>query len=304
MNKLRFVPLFILLALMLGSAGCGLKFFAPKFVSPARQQIIQLNESGQNAYQRGDFEGGIAQFQESLHLSRSVEDYEYITKNIIHLAALYRAKKDYATAQVILDGILDEPKLAFPAASRAEAHVLRSLIYLDLLDAASARTSATAALSACARQDCDNLAKVHNLLARLDVLAGSYEPALKHAREGQSLSASRGDLAEEANGYRLIGDALAGQREYDKSIESYLKALELDHKFGASSKVYMDLEALGRTYERKGAKERAVEYYRRALMVSRSTKNEPAIRNCVEALRRLGYEPVERTLPVKETEGK
>lgn len=101
-------------------------------------------------------------------------------------------------------------------------------------------------------------------LAILYMKKGEYEEAERIFSE---IVKAKGNTHISSALYFATGDLHIAQKRYQKAIESYEKALDMDRNAGFYDGIAQDLYKIGKAYESLNKKEKAFVYLKRAMMV-------------------------------------
>jgi tetratricopeptide (TPR) repeat protein len=253
------------LAALLLATGCGGK--AP-VVPESESAATRWDQRGHEAAARGDHGAATDAFRQALAAYRSIENVDGIAVELMNLAASQHRLGAADAAAAALDEILRGDGLSFSDVARAEAAYRRALFAFEDGRTAQVEPWLGRATTFCAPSNCAAAGRVSNLRARLALVSGDRAGAIAAARSGLDANRKQGDVIEEANSLRLLGDAHFAAGETTPAQGFFAQALELDKRAGAATKIALDLLGLGRCALKAGDKTAAREYFRRALSVS------------------------------------
>lgn len=231
------------------------------------QQASALNQRAARAYEQGDYRRAAALYEQALRLNAAVENPDGIAVNALSLARTLQAGGDAMAARRVLDDLLADGPVPLPQARRAEAQARKAQLYLDANDVARALEWSEKALASCV--GCTALPAIQMLRGRAALAAGDSVAALDWA--GKVLAANApgsSDPGERANALRLTGEARIARGEPRAAVAPLEQALELDRGLGLSSRIYLDLMALGRAHLQLRNRTAAKDYFSRARSVS------------------------------------
>jgi tetratricopeptide (TPR) repeat protein len=230
----------------------------PPVRSTAQIRTQGFNTQGMDRYKAGDLPHALSYFEQALQTAQSVEDDDAIAVARLNLSMVYlgMGRQDEALKQ--LDGVLDDPRLAFSNDRRAEAALRRAM-------------AVQAGDRAAAGSGCGVRGKILNLKAYQALQAGRAEEGLRFAQQAQGALA-KDDALERANALRLQGSACIALGTPAAAAAPLAEALKLDKAAGASEKIYQDLLLLGQASADRP--EVARDYWTRAREVALAANNK------------------------------
>jgi tetratricopeptide (TPR) repeat protein len=259
-------------------------------VPSAAMKAAELNRKGEAAYAKGDYELSYRYYREALRISRSIEDFPSIARNVVNTAAALRALGRPDDARSLLEGLVATEHIDIPAETGSEARYLLGLLVLDAGRVDEALSQTENALADCG-SSCPAFGRIHILRARVFLEKGETSTVLENASRGLSWSRKRGELREEANALRVMAHAHEYDGAYDEALRLYNDALAIDKAQALGLKVYHDLMGLARVTKAQGLRGRAVEYYQRAYSVAQGLGRWAAATEALEGLRVLDVAP-------------
>jgi len=241
----------------------------PPARSTAQIRAQGFNTQGMDRYKAGDLPHALTYFEQALQLAQSIEDDDAIAVARLNLSMVYlgMGRQDEALKQ--LDGVLDEPRLAFSNDRRAEA-ALRRAMAVQAGDRAGAAQALDRADALCGSR-CAVRGKILNLKAYLALTSGRPEEGLRFAQQAHGALA-KDDALERANALRLQGSACIALKTPAAAVAPLEEALKLDKAAGASEKIYQDLLLLGQASADRP--ELARDYWSRAHDVALAADNK------------------------------
>ncbi|MDM0079379.1 tetratricopeptide repeat protein [Variovorax sp. J31P179] len=241
----------------------------PPVRSTAQIRAQGFNTQGMDRYKAGDLPHALTYFEQALQLAQSIEDDDAIAVARLNLSMVYlgMGRQDEALKQ--LDGVLDEPRLAFSNDRRAEA-ALRRAMAVQAGDRAGAAQALDRADALCGSR-CAVRGKILNLKAYLALTSGRPEEGLRFAQQAHGALA-KDDALERANALRLQGSACIALKTPAAAVAPLEEALKLDKAAGASEKIYQDLLLLGQASADRP--ELARDYWSRAHDVALAADNK------------------------------
>lgn len=247
--------------LWLGVEGCSGSPPAP--VPPVKERAVARNRQGLLAEARGDRDGALAAFGESLKLHRSVEDFPGAAVALLNLARVHRLRGEIPLAKETIDAA--DPLLPPGSPLFPEMAFEKAMIGIASGDLPAAKEWATRAVDT---EKGDASGRMLNLLARILFLEGRNDEA--HGLAERALSANRtgGARGEEANSLRLLGDIATARKDRGRAGEFYAASLSIDKDIANSRKIAADLRALGALAAGAEDTGTALGFYTRAYDVS------------------------------------
>jgi tetratricopeptide (TPR) repeat protein len=264
---------------------CGGGPAGPK-LSPVREDVVGNAESALKAYQRGDAELALFYYSEALRLSRSVDDIPATALYLNSVAAAHRRLGNAEEAHSAVDQVLTAEHLTYPREQRAEAAMIKAVLYKDEGAHEAALEWTGEAIATCA--DCPASYRYRNLKARVLSLSGEHVLALETASAALTGARFAEDRPEEANALRVMADSQTALGRYGEARGLYAEALSIDKALGLSSKVAADLLGFGDAAKGEGRMEEALGYYLRALEAGRAgghRQAETRARTAIEDLK-------------------
>jgi tetratricopeptide (TPR) repeat protein len=241
----------------------------PPVRSTAQIRAQGFNTQGMDRYKAGDLPHALTYFEQALQLAQSIEDDDAIAVARLNLSMVYlgMGRQDEALKQ--LDGVLDEPRLAFSNDRRAEA-ALRRAMAVQAGDRAGAAQALDRADALCGSR-CAVRGKILNLKGYLALTSGRPVEGLRFAQQAHGALA-KDDSLERANALRLQGSACIALKTPAAAVAPLEEALKLDKAAGASEKIYQDLLLLGQASADRP--ELARDYWSRAHDVALAADNK------------------------------
>jgi tetratricopeptide (TPR) repeat protein len=187
----RFASLFLLLL-----GGCA--------SAPSPTESVSLNQTGTEAYRRGDLAAAREAFGKAIQVS--AKGSESFVVNALSLARVEQAAGDADAAHRALDQVLGSG--AAPGL-RAEAAGRKALLYLSAADLKQAADWQARAQALC--ESCRAQGAILNIGARIALASGQPEAATQLAERVLKLPASDEMRAEQANARRILSEASAAQ---------------------------------------------------------------------------------------------
>ena len=247
--------------LWLGFGGCSGAPPAP--VPPVKERAAARNRQGLAAEARGDRDGAVAAFDESLKLHRSVEDFSGTAVALLNLARVHRLRGEIPLAKETIDAA--DPLLLPGDPLFPEMAFEKAMIDLATGDLPAAKEWATRAVDA---GKGDASGRMLNLLARILLLEGRGDEARGVAESALGANRKAGARGEEANSLRLLGDIATARKDRARAGEHYEASLSIDKGIAKSGKIAADLRALGALAAEEEDTGKALGFYTRAYEVS------------------------------------
>ncbi len=233
---------------------------APPRPPAAVERASSADHEAKRALSDGDLPVARNLFEQSLRLQQSLDNLPGVAIAAINLAYVHHKMNNDAAALRLLDGIVQDRLVPYPADLRALAAFRRAVI---LVDGASkdAPAAVETAVQLCAAS-CTYTPGLYNLRARLALAGKDYAAAAGFAK---SAADAAGDSKEElANARRNQAAAESALGQPAPALEHYLAALELDKQLGLARRIADDLGGVSRALEKLGRKDEAAAYARRA----------------------------------------
>jgi tetratricopeptide (TPR) repeat protein len=258
----------LLAALLLASCGS-----APQRPPVALEQARAADKSAHRAMRDGDLVWARELFAQSLALQQSLDNLAGSAIAMINLATVSHRLDDDAAALRLLDRILADGALSYPAELRAAAAFRKAVILADIGRPVEAESALALAAKECA-QPCKLRPGMDNLRARLELLKGNTVAALELAKQAM-VGAEKEELA---NAWRISASAGAALGQHGAALAHYQAALELDKELGLSARIAEDLNGVALMLRQLGRKEEAEGYARRAAAVIEAARLGPVTR--------------------------
>lgn len=252
----------------------------------AVRQSIELNFAGQEAFDDGDNDGAFARYEDAMRLSRSIEDAEGIAVNLINMAIILKDSGKQQRAVAKLDEILKNDLIEFPSGLVAEAAYIKARIYLDY----SSDRKAAEELAQRAREECEGCeaeGRIFNLTGRIAYVQGQYNTAFYWGQKGLSSSRRDNNEREAANAVRIMADSKLAIKEYDEALELFGQALEADKRLAHSRKIMRDLMGMGYSLEGLKQNDKALTFFRRAIVIASYSKDDKTLSDASKAINRM-----------------
>ncbi len=243
--------------------GCG---HTPEMRSPRLIQAIEFNQQGEKAFNQGDFNLAISNFQESLHLNQSLENIDGIAVNQLNLAKVFQMQGNLSESHRYTDNLLSERILHFSSGHLAAAATRKSLLLLQQHDLAMADHWIEQASVFC-DEKCSLSGSILNVKTLIALERGDTAAAVILSDRALKGNAEASRL-ERANALRLAGKARFMSREYAQSLSLLEQALALDKQLGLPEKITSDMELLAMAHAAVGDAQKAEEYQERAKRVT------------------------------------
>jgi tetratricopeptide (TPR) repeat protein len=256
--KKTFKPVVLLCLPLALLTACGSP--APPRPPAAVENAISADKEARRALRDGDLPVARNLFEQSLRLQQSLDNLPGVASAAISLAAVYHRMNDDAKALALLDGILKDQLVPYPAELRAMASFRKAVILVDG-NSKEAAAAVEAAAQLCVKS-CEFVAGLNNLRARLALGSKDYATAAIFA---MAAADAAGDNKEElANARRHAAAARAALGQTGPALEHYLAALELDKQLGLPRRIAEDLDGVAKMLDKLGRKDEAASYARRA----------------------------------------
>ena len=225
-----------------------------------REQSAQAHQRAGEALARGDHTEALRHYQGALDRSRAVENQEAVAATLLNVAAALHRRGDFAAARAkLLDLTEHDPPFGAAYVGRAEARL--ALIELQSNRTSEAARHAARASELCSEAQCPWRMALLGVLARIALESGDLDLATTRA-------AQAGDRREEANAWRLLGEAAARSGRNDEARSAFSAALTIDKEIEAPARIALDLLALARLELAQGNRAAARGYARRAAAVA------------------------------------
>ncbi len=233
---------------------------APPKPPAAVERAASADREAKRALRDGDLPVARNLFEQSLRLEQSLDNLPGVATAAINLAAVYHKMNNDEAALGLLNGILQDTLVPYPAELRAVAAFRKAVILVDG-GSKDAPAAVEAAAQLCATS-CPFTPGVYNLRARLALAGKDYAAAASFAKSAADAS---GDSKEElANARRNQATAEYALGQPGPALEHYLAALNMDKQLGLPRRIAEDLGGVSRALEKLGRKEEAASYARRA----------------------------------------
>jgi len=232
-----------------------------------REQSAQAHQRAGEALARGDHTEALRHYQGALDRSRAVENQEAVAATLLNVAAALHRRGDFAAARAkLLDLTEHDPPFGAAYVGRAEARL--ALIELQSNRTSEAARHAARASELCSEAQCPWRMALLGVLARIALESGDLDLATTRAGEVRAAAAQAGDRREEANAWRLLGEAAARSGRNDEARSAFSAALTIDKEIEAPARIALDLLALARLELAQGNRAAARGYARRAAAVA------------------------------------
>lgn len=255
------LPVIIALTTLLG--GC-FSSVAPA-LSPTVRRIQDMNERALQSVEKQRFDDARTVLDEALRLATSLDNGQQQTLTLLNLTRLERRLGRLPQAELLLDRARRTAGNTGYAADLAQETALLNLARNNLPEAE--RWATIAMKEEQGGMDGRRL----NLLARIALLKGSNQEALRLAEQALGATGSPPMAEERANALRIIGQVRSQEKRFDEAAHLLNEALDLDRQQERPLKIAADLEALALLMEMQGRTEQGLEYRQRARMVRESS---------------------------------
>lgn len=254
------------LLLSLLPAGCASTRPQPSRVVQAAEEA---SRKGIAAEANGKPRAALAAFTVALNGYAAIEDQPGVALTLLNLARVERRLGEYGDATAHLaraQGLpLTEPTLV------AEIAFEQALLLLARQEPDAAQPWAQRALAAAPKEQ---RGRAHNLVGRILLLRGERGPAREEARRALA-ELGGGELAERANGQRLLGEIALAEGDVDTGAAAFTNALALDKEAGLSSRIAADLRGLARAATLRREPPAALDFLQRAFTVAGAAGDYP-----------------------------
>ena len=276
-----------LLALLVIAAGCGGKpIVAPTQTSSQSHSKLADAEGRAAALMRSaDLEDAARQYGEAARIAATVENADAVAANSINQSIVYQWLGRDADARDALSRVLDDPRRPFSERRRLQAELRRAIIDMALQNPVSAATFAERADKRCAGS-CEYAATILNVQAQLALEGSRAADAEQLASRAADRARSRNDKAETANALRLLGKSRRLQDNAKEAIQSLEQALAIDRDLADPRKILADLTELSLASSAAGNRDKAKDYYERAVTISRALGETRGLAEMEAQLRR------------------
>jgi predicted ATPase len=254
-----------------------------------------LNGAGNLAFQQGDYDQAAAWHEESLTLSRALNDPVGIDRALTNLGLVTHRQGDYARAQALW-----EESVALCRASGDSwslAITLQNLGGLaqnqgDLARATTLNEESVALLRTL--DDHRHVAMTLNNIGDVLALQGAYGRAQEVQEEGLAEARAVGAMEAMALCLRGLGDIALAQGEDARAEALYEESLALLRHVGNTQEQVTTLVGLSVAARRRGKDARAQEMSQESLRLARTMRDPKAIADALASLARWVWERGER----------
>lgn len=224
------------------------------------EQANNADRQARRAMRDGDLAVARNLFEQSLRLNQSLDNLPGVAVSAINLAVVYHGLKNDDKALQLLDGVLGDSLIPYPAELRAAAAFRKAVILVD-----GGRPEAPAAVDAAAQLctgSCEFTAGVYNLRARMALGKKEYAVAVNFAKQAADAAGDHKEELANAKRHAAVAEAALGQ--HNLALEHSLAALELDKQMGMAGRIAEDLDGAAKALAQLGRKDEAAAYARRA----------------------------------------
>jgi len=229
----------------------------PYRINELNNLILQANK----AFEKGQSERAESLYYEALKKSRIIQDDNATVIVLISLSRLYTSTGQIEEAKKLIDSAMELSNRAFlPENTLEELNFEKARIGFLLNE------NVEQLLRKLSFSNFTNIRiKSLNLLARLKIKQHDYKEAEELLNQAL-ITNQKTNRIEEANSLRLLGHVYLDK---DKALAEnfFLKALEIDKELAIPEKIALDMETLGIFYKKMGEKQKAKEYFIRALEI-------------------------------------
>ncbi len=274
MNKPGGIPCAALLVALLIS-GCAATLPQPQPF--ARDRANRLNERGVEAAERGDLAAAASDFDEAYRHYSAVEHFPGMVTALINSARVNTARGDITAAGKSLREA--NALAAFTPSLRGEVAFEQAKLLLKLGKTREALEPGERAL---AGADGAARSRMINLLAEIRLRLGEPEQADRLANS--ALATGDGNRGERANSLRLLAECALRRGQNETAASRFNEALVIDKELALSARISVDLRGLANAAEQAGQREKAMDFWKRAVDVSLAGEDRS---NAVAAMERL-----------------
>lgn len=258
MNRCATHFVFVLSCLLLLSA-CGQ-------TAPARNARLELaaehSQSGQRAFDRGDYQAALRQYEMALQADMAIENISGIAVDTLNLARVNQMLGKLVEANTLLDALLQDSALDYEPSYLAAAALQKSLLSLRQGDVKAAHAWVEKSVSYCADK-CGISNVIDNARAAIALREKDHDQALHWAERAASASRNASPV-EYANALRHMGEARLLRGEFVAALRTADEALTIDKSLGLPEKIRLDLLLAADASEGQGNAEQARRYRERA----------------------------------------
>ncbi len=260
---------------------------ARPYVSPVHQRGLDLNRKAAAAASEGQYDAAVNLYRQALEVSRSIENVEAMAANLLGLAAVQRSAGRRDESSKSLEEIMAAGPVAYPDGLRAEAALIKSLLFLDAGDRLQGGEWAGRAMALCRASSCGREGRIGNVMALAAIMGGDAAAARTLAQEALGKNRAAADLEESANSLRLMAQAEEAQGRFDDAAGHFGEAMVIDKKLGLPDKLAADLMGLGRSRLGLDSREEALAFFRRAFSVCRASGDKQGMEAAAAMIQRL-----------------
>ncbi len=229
----------------------------------ALEQMAASDKAAWRAARDGDWAAARSLFEQARRLHQAQDDVAGVATATINLSTAQHHLGNDEEALRLLNIVLADAAMPYPAPLRANAAFRKAVIMADRGQEREANAALDASQQLCG--SCQLAAGISNLRARLALAKGDYAAALKLAKS--AADAAGGEKEELANARRHSAFAEAALGQNEEALAHYQAALELDKQMGISARIAEDLEGAAKALERLGRRNEAASYAHRAAAV-------------------------------------
>lgn len=225
-----------LLALTTGLTGC-FGGSAPR-LSESERRIQEMNERSLSSMEKQRFDDARTLLDEALRIASSLDDAERRALTLLNLARLERRLGHLPQAELLLDQAMKQGRSTSHSADLAQEMALLKLA-MNKPDDALAWAEKAFKL-----EQGEMKGRRLNLLARIAMIQGRDQDALRLTQEALSHTKSPQMLEERANAMRVTAQIIARENRLEEAEKLLKEALEIDRSLERPAKIAADLQAL------------------------------------------------------------
>ncbi|MBW4474920.1 MAG: CHAT domain-containing protein [Stenomitos rutilans HA7619-LM2] len=230
----------------------------------------------QLAYNRGDYPGAIAAYDQTIAIAREIKDRQLEANSLGSLGVVYYSLSDYAKATTYAQQQLT---IARSLTDRlGEAAALNNLgnNFYALGNYGQAIAYLEQRLTI-AREIQDRLGEAQSLgnLSSIYYDLGDYSKAIEVAFKGLTIAKAIQNPAVEAAFLTKLGNLYYINQDFSKAIEYHEKRLTTARATDDTSGIGLSLTNLGNVYRSMGQYAKAIDYHQQALVLARQMNDKP-----------------------------
>jgi len=261
-------------------------------VFDTESDTIKVDRLNDLAYEYGfhDYEQGIYYAEKAHELATSIDYLNGIFTALTYSGRLYHDKGNYSQSFVLYEEAFEIAQKTENRIWLSRAHNGLSVNYVSIGDFKNASDHVFESLNLIDSSDNRQISITLNLIGYLYFHQKNFDKALEYYSRALKIVLQLENESSIAAGYNNVAAIYDEKRNYDKAISYYLKALEINRRLGDKQFLSINLSNIGASYKNLDQLEKSKEYYFQGLTIAKELNDKYLISSTLLDIGNLFFE--------------